>query len=988
MDYETFLHILPTMTRDLQSDDPHAQIQTLTSIKTLSEFCLPWTEPYFIKLVPSLIDSFSSKDLGVQKAAEEAGGSMIHHLSPAAVGLMIPPLLDGLDRFAWKCKTGTLVLLKLLATTHPVKIGFHFPKIVPKLVQQVHSTKQDVRDLARSALQRICSVQDNPDIAPALPDILNAYIDPVNCTTIAVDRLYSTSFIQPIDCAALGLLIPVITRGMKHRMNVYKRRCAVIMDSICKLVTDPHDILIFFSQLEAILIQGQEEIDKEEVRHVCTRTLDTLRYVQKEASESQKRAIPKADMLTALSTSLRQHCPLPDTDLSKYGDLLDFMAELAEVLMEIEDEDVEDWHHVFEPYLRAFVDRETARKISKDVTAFANEGLALDQEVDEDTEEDLCNAEFSLAYGSRVLLHQTSLHLKRGRKYGLVGPNGAGKSTLMRSIASGNLQGFPTDVRTVYVEHDIQGNHSTTSVLEYIQNNEHVQAVGCGEGRIRQQLSSVGFDETMQSMPVTSLSGGWRMKLALSRAILTDPDMLLLDEPTNHLDKLACEWLLAYLQGLTQVTCLIVSHDTSFLDAICTDIIHYEKNRKLKRYRGNLSDFVKERPEARSYYELSSDIVKFNFPSPGPLLGVKSLTKAVLKLSHISFQYPGSTMHQLQDVSVQVSLVSRVAIIGANGAGKSTLIKLLVGELGLQSGELYRHPNVRIAYVAQHAFHHIEHHLDKSPCQYVMWRYSGGIDKEMSSRDSLQLTEAEWERILQLARENKTPVAEKIVGRIEGKRDLEYEVKWRDIEETQFLTRGELIQMGYQKWVLCFDEKVSQGNNRKLTTAEISKHFEEFGLEENFTVHNNMGGLSGGQKVKVVLGAAMWNKPHILILDEPTNFLDRDSLGALSLAIKDFEGGVLLISHHAEFYSELCNERWLLEGGRLHAEGGDTIQRMIKEKKPLEEEEQLDAFGNTIQPTQKKALDRSERKRLEKKRKEMIKNGQDTYEIDELLGLA
>ena len=979
------MSIFPGMTEGIQSDDVHARIDTLTTIKTLAEFCLRWTEPYFIKLLPLVIDNFSSKDLGVQKAAEEAGISIIHHASSATVGLLIPPLLEGLDRFSWKCKTGVLMLIKVLATTHPIKIGFHLPAIIPKLVQQVHSTKQDVRDLARSALHRVCSVQDNPDIAPALQDILNAYVDPINCTTVAVDKLYSTSFIQPVDCTALALIIPVIMRGMKHRMNVYKRRCAVIMDSMCKLVTDPHDILLFFPQLEAILMQGQEEIDKEEIRHVCARTLETLRYVQKEALEGRTNHLSKATMLTALVSSTCQHCSLLEGDMDRYQDLLEFMAELAGVLLDIEDEDVEDWHHIFEPYLRAFVDRETARKISKDVTAFANSGCVLNQEVDEDMEEDLCNAEFSLAYGSRVLLHQTSLHLKRGRKYGLVGPNGAGKSTLMRSIANGNLQGFPTDVRTVYVEHDIQGNHSTTSVVDYIKNNEHIQSTG--EDRIRQQLHQVGFTDDMQGMPVTSLSGGWRMKLALSRAILTNPDMLLLDEPTNHLDKPSCEWLLGYLKSLTHVTCLIVSHDTWFLDAICTDIIHYEKNRKLKRYRGNLSDFVRERPEARSYYELSTDIVKFHFPSPGPLIGVKSLTKAVLKLSNVSFQYPGSVMHQLSNVSVQVSLASRVAIIGANGAGKSTLIKLLVGDLELQTGELYRHPNVRIAYVAQHAFHHIEHHLDKSPCQYVMWRYSNGIDKEMSQRDSLQLTEEEWDRIVQQAKENRTPVAERIVGRIDGKRDLEYEVKWRDMEETQFVARSELSHMGYEKWILSFDERLSQSTNRKLTTSEIARHFEAFGLDENFSVHSHIGGLSGGQKVKVVLAAAMWNRPHIIIMDEPTNFLDRDSLGALTLAIKDFEGGVLLISHHTEFYSELCNEQWILERGQLHAQGGDTKQRVIKDKVQLEEQEQLDAFGNTVKPTEKKIMDRSERKRLEKKRKDMIKNGQDTYDIDELLGI-
>ena len=106
------------------------------------------------------------------------------------------------------------------------------------------------------------------------------------------------------------------------------------------------------------------------------------------------------------------------------------------------------------------------------------------------------------------------------------------------------------------------------------------------------------------------------MKLALSRAMLLEPDMLLLDEPTNHLDQFAVKWLTEYVINLKTCTCLLVSHDTKFLDAVCTNIIHYE-NLKLKSYRGNLSDFVKTKPEAKAYYELSSDLVAFSFPEPG-----------------------------------------------------------------------------------------------------------------------------------------------------------------------------------------------------------------------------------------------------------------------------------------------------------------------------------------------------------------------------------
>jgi elongation factor 3 len=488
------------------------------------------------------------------------------------------------------------------------------------------------------------------------------------------------------------------------------------------------------------------------------------------------------------------------------------------------------------------------------------------------------------------------------------------------------------------------------------------------------------------------------MKLALTRAMLLKPDMLLLDEPTNHLDQFAVKWLVDYLKGLTRTTCLIVSHDTKFLDAVCTNITHYE-NMKLKFYRGNLSDFVKQKPEAKQYYELTNENISFQFPEPGPLEGVKSLTKAVLKMKNCYFQYPTATRAQLVDVSIQVSMASRVAIAGVNGAGKSTLIKILVGELEPNSGIIERHPNVRVAYVAQHAFHHIESHLDKTPVEYIMWRYRGGFDKEQISKDALTLTPEELEAIRQKAKENKYMVIEEILSRRTGKRENEYECK-SESEITQWFAKNELLQMGYEKLVKEFDEKLAMENmlgQRKLTTGEIQKHLDNFGVEPQFAQHSKIGMLSGGQKVKIVLGACMWNLPHVIILDEPTNFLDRDALGALTGAIKTFKGGLLLISHNEEFYKEICPEKWLLESGNLAVFGSEWMEEVEKARKKAEKDKQktlnldaaedkYDSLGNKIEVVpEKKELNRADKKRLLKQKKDMEKQGLDTYEIDVLL---
>lgn len=170
---------------------------------------------------------------------------------------------------------------------------------------------------------------------------------------------------------------------------------------------------------------------------------------------------------------------------------------------------------------------------------------------------------------------------------------------------------------------------------------------------------------------------------------------------------------------------------------------------------------------------------------------------------------------------------------------------------------------------------------------------------------------------------------------------------------------------------------------RPLTQAMITKHFEDVGLEVEFSVHNQIRQLSGGQKVKVVLGSCMWNNPHILILDEPTNYLDRDSLGALAGAITEFGGGVLLVSHHLDFTTALCTEKWVVDAGRLiaHNQPGEY---QIKGEGSLDwkpEEETVDGAGNVvaIKKAKKKNLSRKEKLALAKAKKVALALGQEWH---------
>ena len=602
------------------------------------------------------------------------------------------------------------------------------------------------------------------------------------------------------------------------------------------------------------------------------------------------------------------------------------------------------------------------------------------KETDHEDGEDLCNCEFSLAYGAKILLKKAQLHMKRGKVYGLCGPNGVGKSTLLRAINKGQLDGFPhPDVlKTVYVEHDIDGDASERTVFDYVCSEQNDAA------HVRQTLINHGFSEAFMMAAVGSLSGGWKMKLALTKAMLMKPDILMLDEPTNHLDVTNVAWLETYLQNLSGISCIIVSHDSKFLDTVCTHIIHYT-DFKLHVYIGNLSAFVAHHPEAKSYYELDASPMSFKFPEPGFLEGVKTKERAIVKLNQVSFSYsPEKSI--FENATLQCALNSRVAVLGPNGAGKSTLIKVLVGELEPSSGSVWRHPNLRVAYMAQHAFHHLEKHLTKTPMQYMQWRYATGEDRESEDMASRQLTEEERARIeAKFTFNGEKRVIEVIVSRRKLKRDYEYEVKWKDMtdDKNTWFLREDLEEMGFTKWVQEMDQKEATRLGmitRALTAANVAQQFQDMGLDPEIALHSHISGLSGGQKVKVVLAAAMWLNPHLLILDEPTNYLDRDSLGALAHAIKAFGGGVLIITHHNEFSSALCQESWTMNNGRLDRSGAQETEN-IRSKDKVGGigyvDEITDAFGNIIKiKAPPKTLSNKDRKKKQKERKARRERGE------------
>jgi elongation factor 3 len=967
------------------------QLSLDEKIATLREQFSPANEPYAASIFEEMMNT--AADNKSYDKMVEMGDRIIQQINPYAFTKIAPTLFAGLKSMKWQTKQYALVMIAKFAQYHPAIVAQNMPEIINNLITITQDAKASVKTQTIETFRSVCTTIENVDVKHLIPLVISAYMNPATETQKALDALVSTPFVNDIDIPTLGFFVPLLTKSMRERKMVYQRRAAVVIETLLKLLKNPVYAKRFYHILEPVLTRGYEEIAEVEIRTVCQNSREVLTKVYELGNNKSLESYTLDDCKKTFATNLGDIA-------ADQQYLVDYSIDLVWNLVQNEIKDAEIWKKCIKPYIAPMVGDACSTIVDKISTTII-ETITIEEYNPEDDEDNLCDCVFSLAYGTRVLLHQTPFKVKIGRKYGLVGPNGAGKSTLMKAIANKNLQEFPESLKSVYVEHDIQGNHDETSVLDYVATDAKVVENGTiSNDAIVSGLREVGFEDNMIYGPVTALSGGWRMKLALSRAMLLNPDMLLLDEPTNHLDQFAVKWLVDYLKSLTKTTCLIVSHDTRFLDAVCTNITHYE-GLKLKFYRGNLSDFVKQKPEAKQYYELTNQNVSFSFPEPGPLEGVKSLTKAVLKMKNCYFQYATAPKPQLIDVSIQVSMASRVAIVGVNGAGKSTLIKILVGELEPNSGLIDRHPNVRVAYVAQHAFHHIENHLDKTPVEYIMWRYRAGYDKEQIAKDSLTMSEEEIAAIKQKAKENKHLVIAEILSRRTGKRENEYECK-SESEITQWFVKTELVEMGYEKMVKEFDEKLAMENmlgQRKLTTGEIQKHLDNFGLEPQFAQHSKIGMLSGGQKVKIVLGACMWNLPHVVILDEPTNFLDRDSLGALTGAIKTFKGGLLLISHNEEFYKEICPEKWLLDSGNLSVFGSEWMEEVEKARKKAEKENakklnfeeaevKMDALGNTIVTAPvKKELSRGDKKALLKRKKEMEKQGLDTYEIDQLLGL-
>lgn len=532
---------------------------------------------------------------------------------------------------------------------------------------------------------------------------------------------------------------------------------------------------------------------------------------------------------------------------------------------------------------------------------------------------------FDIAFADKVLLRGADVTLAYGRRYGLVGRNGIGKSTLLKLIASRSLF-IPSHISILHVEQEVVGDETTA--LDSVLSCDEVRSRLISESkrttdgmklqeiyaeltameadkapaRASEILSGLGFTPEMQTRGTKDFSGGWRMRIALARALFSKPDLLLLDEPTNMLDMKAIVWLETHLTTKWTSTLLVVSHDRSFLNVVPTDTLHFFSS-TITHYKGNFDNFVKTKTEKlknqEREYEAQMDHrkhvqefidkfrfnakraslvqskikmleklpelkpvekevkVTFKFEDPEPLSGAP-----ILQLDEVSFKYPDRviesdvltgddgevvervsskiTNHLILDkVSLNANFQSRICIVGDNGSGKTTLLKLLNDALIPTSGRRNAHRNLKIGYFTQHHVDQLS--MNQSPLEFLASKYPG--------------------------------------------------------------KSGEMYR----------------------------SYLGKFGVSGDMSLQS-LASLSGGQKSRVAFAVMSMANPNMLILDEPTNHLDVETVEALGDALNLFKGGVILVSHDEQLIQMVCKELWHVSNKKVTTLEEFSMYRSLIEK--------------------------------------------------------
>jgi len=976
--------------------------------------------------IPKLMDACGDKQKPVAQAAAALVKNMYSDVPAWSGGYVLPLLKDSISAKAKpEVKSVACDIVRGFAEKFPESMALEIEWLVHPLSIIMNDVKKEVKEAAKNAMTAVASCSGNQDLEKFSATIVKAQEAAKNVPG-CVEELAGCIFVQNVEAPALAVMTPVLVRGLNERSEQTKRRCCVIIDNMCKLIDDPREGTPLLAEVRGLTLKAAEAMSDPDAREVAEKAslsmdklADASAFVEQDFTAAASAAGISCD---GLSTEELEFCSKVAFQLVKAKK----PARAGEAFEVI-----------------GFDSKASVSMLH----AMANAGAKEEEEfIDDDASSpDLYKGSFSLAYGTVTLLRETKLHLKKHKFYGLLGPTNCGKTTLMRAIAQEKVEGFPKrdELVTIFVEHDIHEAEVEPPSKEWPTGKLNIDLSGwefvvdtvnrvfqkqppIDDETVKKTLGDIGFKSKERGVnltaaadmgnPITSYSGGWKVKMQLACAALVNADILMIDDPTGHMDVKNVQWVKNWL-GNFPGSIIATSANTHFLDEMCTHIVDFN-DRKLRQFKSTkgtvLTDYVKAYPEKSAYFELSDKNERWVFPVPGALEGVKSRGKTILKMQDVTFKYPTSEKNIVEHISLTVCMASRVAVVGANGAGKSTAIKLLIGELKPEQGTIWRHQNMRLAYVAQHAFHHLEKHLDKTATEYIMWRFAGADDKESLENMNMETTdddekkrERPWficPKSLEVKKCDMADTAEAkkeraaavipdaLLNRQKHTKTKKYiyEVKWmhKSIESNTWVEREILLEMGYSKLVAKKDEQEAAAAgllSKPLTQPGVEKALKDFGVDNEAASHTPLGALSHGQRVKIVICASCWQNPHIVILDEPTNYLDRDGLGALVRGLEGFQGGVVIISHNTEFTDSVCTQKWIMEksettgAGRLREEGEIKLDEAIEEQQGPDEI--YDESGNKIEV--KKKLETKDIKKLIKEIEKKLKDNAKKKNLNE-----
>jgi ATP-binding cassette subfamily F protein 3 len=506
----------------------------------------------------------------------------------------------------------------------------------------------------------------------------------------------------------------------------------------------------------------------------------------------------------------------------------------------------------------------------------------------------------NLEVPGKLLLDMTSLIMSSGKKYGLIGKNGIGKTTLLYAMCRRELKGFENAPQILLVEQEIDGDEKTVieTVLgvdkersDLMAEEKKISEEGTGEERLgyiyqrmeeidahaaepnaRILLIGLGFTTKMLDMQTKFLSGGWRMRVSLARVLFCEPGMLLLDEPTNHLDLNAVMWLQDYLINW-KGTVLIVSHAREFLNNVCTDIICFE-NQQLNYYKGNYNAYEDARRMKRENQTRMFDAQQAH-------------------ISHVQefidkFRYNAKRASLVQSRIKQLNRIDRV----------EECLEDPTTVFMFENPEKVRPPLIRV--------HDGAFSFDKP----------GAADHEWLL-ENLQFAVDMESKVALLGANGvgKTTFLNILTEKLKVMHgDFHFNARSR----VAFFTQHTADKLDI---TLSPSEQFSK-MFPSATTEMIRAHLGRYGVTGNLAMRP-MYLLSGGQKSRVALALAGWGNPHVMIMDEPTNHLDIEAVDALIIALSNYQGGLIIVSHDQYFVSCICDQIWYIKNRKCKKFGGD-----------------------------------------------------------------